>query len=272
MMRALLAIICLVASACGGGAATEASGGDTTPVTLAPTTSTDFDPGSTTTPEAATTTGATTGETTGETTVETTTTSGPAETPVISFESRTLTFVRELRVPLWAIAEPDVAVSYRLVEGHPDSVGQENCAIDGSDLLFLTEPDPPPAPARCAVEASASGAEPVVAVIEIGFANWVVSIDPIGTVSHADTGGTIEVTVFEDSGSAYGISYEWFCSGGGFDFGTASPDPSSPGTTDYRFTIDVGPDAGICSITVQAEPLDHAGGGGRLETSFEVTP
>jgi hypothetical protein len=270
-MRALLAIICLVAAACGGGDVTEASGAETTRATLAPTTSSGSDPGSTTLPEPeSSSTTATTGGTTAETT--TTTTIGPTETPVISFEPRTLTFVRELRVPLWATAQPDVAISYRLVDGHPDSVGQENCVIDGTDLLFLTEPDPPPAPARCAVEAAAAGAEPVVAVVEIGFANWVVAIEPIGTVSHADTGGTIEVTVFEDSGSAYGISYEWFCSGGGFDFGTASPDPSAPGTTEYRFPISFGADAGTCNVTVQAEPLDHAGGGGRLETSFEVVP
>lgn len=266
-MRALLATICLLASACGGGDVTEATGGETTGATLVPTSQTTAGPGSTTTIDQESTT---TEATTGESTPETTTTTG--ETPVISFEPRALTFVRELRVPLWASAESDVAMSYRLVEGHPDSVGQENCAIDGTDLLFLTEPDPPPAPARCAVEASAPRAEPVVAVVEIGFANWVLSIDPIGTVSHADTGGNIEVTVFEDSGSAYGVSYEWFCGDGGFESGTASPDPSSPGTTEYRFPITFGPDAGSCTITVQAEPLDHAGGGGRLETSFEVVP
>ncbi len=272
-MRALLAIICLVAAACGGGEAGDTSGAETTNATLAPTGSSNSAAGSTTVPEPeSTTTAETTGESTVETVATTITTSGPAETPVISFEPRTLTFVRELRVPLWADAQPDVEISYRLVDGHPDSVGQEDCVIDGTDLLFLTEPDAPPAPARCAVEASATGAEPVVAVVEIGFANWVLAIDPIGTVSHADTGGTIEVTVFEDSGSAYGISYEWFCSGGGFDFGTASPDPSAPGTTEYRFPISFGADAGTCSITVQAEPLDHAGGGGRLETSFEVEP
>ncbi len=260
-MRALLAIICLVAAACGGGDVTDSSSAESTVVSLVPNTTSDTDAGSTTT-----------GATTVESTVDTTTTSAPAETPVISFEPRTLTFVRELRVPLWATSLPEDAISYRLVDGHPDAVGQENCVTDGTDLLFLTEPDPPPAPARCAVEASVPGAEPVVAVVEIGFANWVVSIEPIGTVSHADTGGDIEVTVFEDSGSAYGISYEWFCNDGGFEFGLASPDPSAPGTTEYRFPITFGPDAGTCAITVQAEPLDHAGGGGRLETSFEVVP
>lgn len=267
-MRVLLTILLVVLTACGGGGDTgDTSVAETTAQTLVPPSSTTEAPvESTTSTGRVTTTEPVTG-----TATETTETTEQV-TPVISFEGRTLTFVRELRVPLWASAAPEADLSYRLVDGHPDSVGQENCAIDGSDLLLLTEPDPPPAPARCAVEASAAGAEPVVAVIEIGFANWVVSIEPIGTVSHSGTGGVIEITVFEDSGSAYGMSYEWFCGDGGSESGFADPDPSPPGTTEYRFPVTFGPDAGTCNITVQAEPLDHAGGGGRLETSFEVVP
>jgi hypothetical protein len=262
-MRVLLTILLVVLTACGGGGDTgDTSVAETTPQTLAPPPSTTEAVVEPTTQPSATT------EAVADTTVE----SSAPVTPVISFEARTLTFVRQLRVALWASAEPETPLTYRLVDGHPDSVGQENCAIDGTDLLFLTEPDPPPAPARCAVEASAAGAEPVVAVIEIGFANWVVSIEPIGTVSQSETGGAIDVTVFEDSGSAYGMSYEWFCGDGGFESGFADPDPSPPGTTEYRFPVTFGPDAGTCTITVQAEPLDHAGGGGRLETSFEVVP
>lgn len=268
-MRRMVVIGLVLLGGCGGG--TTATTVSTPPVTLAPPSeSTTTVPTSTTTSGASSSTTATTVSSTPETSVDA---APPDVTPIITFEERILTFVRELRVPLWADADPDVDISYVLVDGHPDSVGQENCLIEGSEFVFITEPDSPPVPARCAVEASAPGtdAEPVVTIVEVGFANRVASIDPIGVVSHAETGGTIDVTVFEDSGSTYTMTYTWFCDGA-FEEGNASPDPAPPGTTEFTFTITFGPTGGQCDISGQAEPLDQGGGTGFFETSFEVVP
>jgi hypothetical protein len=261
-MGRVLPIVLVLTAAC-----TSGSSSSSTAVTLAPQT--------TTITSVPSTTVTTVTDTPSTSSPETTQTTPPPVTPLISFEPRTLTFVRQLRVPLWATADPDVPIAYRIVPSD-DAVGDDNCLIDGTDLVFVTEPNPPPAPARCAVEASTPGTDavPVTALVEVGFANWAVEVAPIDTVDYSNTDGTLDITIFEDSGSAYGITVDWFCGSEG-NLESATPNPSDPGTTEYSFNLTLPDPAGLgytCRIDARAEPQDHYGGKGDDQAEFEVVP
>jgi hypothetical protein len=212
--------------------------------------------------------------------------------PSISFTERELTFVRGLRVPLWAESSPAIPITYRVVPS-PDAFYDEACSVEGTDFVFDTEPEPTPAPAVCAVEASVPPSpdydtpEPVTALVRVGVANWSVRLGSVETpLSYRSTDqGKLTLTIFEDSGSTYGMIASTDCAESGYassdvpeDSGVIFVDPgypSAPGTTTYTLTVvlrDPGTGSYECTLSASGAPLDHYGGQGSDTLTFEVVP
>jgi hypothetical protein len=114
--------------------------------------------------------------------------------------------------------------------------------------------------------------DPVRGLVQIGFPSWQVRVPPVGTVRWSSlAGGRLSVTVFEDSGEAFGVTVE----GSDDNCAYVSTSPSSPspvGTTRYTAVLELAQptaDGYSCELSAVGTPLDYAGG--RSTASFSIT-
>jgi hypothetical protein len=207
--------------------------------------------------------------------------------PVISFGDRETRFARPFSYELGATVDPEIPLTYRVVEGHPQaSENDEDCMVEDGTLVFSDEPisfeNRPGIPLFCMIEVSAAGEspnfvtpEPVLGLVRIGFANWDVRVPPIDPVDWSDSGGTVTIPVNENSGDAFGIDVFQLAGIGTCEHVSTTPDPAPDATTRYEVTLSVSepPAEGYtCDLVAEATPSDYQGGDPRDEFSLTVVP
>lgn len=218
-------------------------------------------------------------------------------TPVIDFDDVDVRFERGIRIPLWASAEPPIPLAYTLLDDDPQVFNEDPCGIDAGAFVFADRSAPALA-ATCAilVEAAAESPyyttpAPVTAYVTVDFPAWRVDVlDPPARVSHAASGGTVTVSISEQSGAAYGIAVlatgDCRAVGRAADYGDPDEDwvDATPvtrsGSSVLLYAVDVDLDdpsttaagTGSCTVTAVAQPEDHEGGVHRDDTSFEIGP
>jgi hypothetical protein len=198
--------------------------------------------------------------------------------PIIHFLDRTTPFFRPFSVPLNATSTPRIPLRYQIVvgEGSNDSF----CAIANGALIL--KPNAQLA-ASCVIEVSAATSSadyaapvPVRGVISIDFAQFAVHARDQVVHWSAIPSGQLQVTVYEDSGDAYGMSVGPSDPGCGVTVTGVTPaDPSPAGTTQYVATLTLtAPLAGpyTCTLNAEAQPSDYAGGTSNASFTITVSP